>query len=953
MDTHPRSIANLEFFSAAGKKGQLTQLVDWSRTPIGAPETWPQSLRPTLNIISHSKYPMLLLWGKDLVCIHNDAYQKRFDQNGMQTSILGMRAAAVWPEHWSQIHPVIEHVMRTGEATATEEPSIFHLGNVGRTDNGVTCHCSPVYDESDSIHGVLVTFDETAQQPASATIASSEESRFRNVANYAPAMIWMSDAEKHCHFFNAAWLDFTGRTLEQEQGDGWIASVHPDDLKSVTAICKTAYEHCEEYYVEYRLRRHDGQYRWISEKAAPHHAANGDFEGFIGACIDIHEKVVAAQQMNQAEEKLNVIIEASELGTWELNVKTNEVTYSDRFLDTFAFPEGAKPHHSDFIDRIHRDDLPQRKKAFETAFKTGILHYESRIYWPDNSIHWFEARGKVFFDADGAPENAIGTIRDITSEKLHEAELIRSETKFRLLADSMPQHIWTANPEGVLDYFNASVYSFSGHTPDSLAKVGWIDIVHPDDREENAKVWLAAVKNGTPFIFEHRFRRHDGEYRWQLSRAIPQRDAYGQIQMWVGTSTDIQDQKMFTTELETQVRKRTNELKKLNETLAKSEQRYHLMVEEVQDYAILYLNEQGIVENWNKGAEKIKGYSAEEIIGRNFSNFYTEEDKNVNLPQHLLATARKTGKANQEGWRVRKDGTKFWASVTITAVHNPEGKVIGFSKVTHDLTEKREVTEQLKNNAAQLQQKNAELEKMNKELESFAYISSHDLQEPLRKIQTFASRIQDVEYENLSDNAKDNFSRMQSAAKRMQVLIEDLLVYSRTSDTERKYVKTDLNKLINEVVDDMGEELLPKNATIQVDGLGKADVIPFQFRQLMQNLFSNSFKFSKDGVAPVITISGETHLAGHYNIDKLRDGVEYCHIRVSDNGIGFDPNYSEKIFEVFQRLHGKAEYVGTGIGLAIVKKIVDNLNGVITATGKLGVGATFDIYFPVSAKSIK
>ena len=195
-------------------------------------------------------------------------------------------------------------------------------------------------------------------------------------------------------------------------------------------------------------------------------------------------------------------------------------------------------------------------------------------------------------------------------------------------------------------------------------------MVHPEDRKRNFETWENSIATGKDFILEHRFRRHDGEYRWQLSRAKPQRNDDGIIHMWVGSSTDIQEQKIFLDELERQVQERTAELVELNESLKKSEQRYHLMVEEVQDYAILYLNPDGIVENWNTGAEKIKGYKAEEIIGKNFSNFYTEEDRKSGLPNRLLGLAARTGKAVQEGWRVRKDNTLFWASVVITAVHN-------------------------------------------------------------------------------------------------------------------------------------------------------------------------------------------------------------------------------------------------------------------------------------------
>ncbi len=518
-------------------------------------------------------------------------------------------------------------------------------------------------------------------------------------------------------------------------------------------------------------------------------------------------------------------------------------------------------------------------------------------------------------------------------------ELPDNDQRFRLLADSMPQHIWIADAEGNFTYYNKSVFEYSGLTAEQLEIDGWIQIVHPDDRDENNRRWTEAISSGQNFLFEHRFRRHDGEYRWQLSRAIPQKDRDGNIQMWVGTSTDIHDQKTFTTELEKQVKERTKELKK-------SEERYHLMVEEVQDYAILYLNRDGIVENWNKGAEKIKGYRSDEIIGKSFSVFYTEQDRQNHLPQKLLKEAELTGKALQEGWRVRKNGSLFWASVVITAVHDEQNNVIGYSKVTHDLTDKKIADDTLKMNAIQLAQKNAELEKMNVELQSFAYVSSHDLQEPLRKIQTFASRIIAKEAGNLSETGKDYFARMQEAAARMQTLIQDLLAYSRTSTREHSLEETDLGEIVTDVKNDLKEMLTEKNAVIEMGSMCRVNIIPFQFRQLLHNLIGNAVKFSKPGVAPHINIHSEIVKGSDTGIAELSLNKSYCHINVSDNGIGFDPQYKERIFVVFQRLHGKEQYDGTGIGLAIVKKIVENHNGFISASGELNKGARFDIFIP-------
>ncbi len=240
----------------------------------------------------------------------------------------------------------------------------------------------------------------------------------------------------------------------------------------------------------------------------------------------------------------------------------------------------------------------------------------------------------------------------------------------------------------------------------------------------------------------------------------------------------------------------------------------------------------------------------------------------------------------------------------------------------------------------------AELIIANKELLAFTYISSHDLQEPLRKIQTFATIILESENENLTDNGKNNFQRMQLAAGRMQQLIDDLLAFSRISTTELKFEKTEISIIIEEVKAELKDTIQEKHATIEAIELCPANIIAFQFRQLMYNLISNALKFSKPDVPAQISIKSRIEKGSKIHDHRLSPVKNYCHISVSDKGIGFEPRFKERIFEVFQKLHGKEIYEGTGIGLAIVKKIVENHNGIITATSELGKGATFDIYIP-------
>ena len=265
------------------------------------------------------------------------------------------------------------------------------------------------------------------------------------------------------------------------------------------------------------------------------------------------------------------------------------------------------------------------------------------------------------------------------------------------------------------------------------------------------------------------------------------------------------------------------------------------------------------------------------------------------------------------------------------------------------LIQEKAITETLekevRERTTKLTENNASLQKMNEELKSFAYITSHDLQEPLRKIQFFSSMIMERELKNLSDNGKDFFKRMQNAAHRMQSLIDDLLSYSRTSTADRKFELTDLSHVLLQVKKDLQEEgLQESDVTIVAHSMCHCHVIPFQIHQLFYNLITNAIKFSVPE-RPLAIAIGSTIIEGADvpNIGLVPD-KKYCHIRVSDNGIGFEQQYSTKIFELFQRLHERTAYEGTGIGLAIVKKIVGNHNGIIIATGIPNEGATFDLY---------
>ena len=367
------------------------------------------------------------------------------------------------------------------------------------------------------------------------------------------------------------------------------------------------------------------------------------------------------------------------------------------------------------------------------------------------------------------------------------------------------------------------------------------------------------------------------------------------------------------------------------------EHQFQHLTSEVEDYAIILLDAVGTITSWNKGAEKIKGYSSDDIIGKSFYQFYTPEDRKAGLPDSLLLAARNNNRVSHEGWRVRKDGSRFWGNVTITAIHNSFGEVSGFLKLTRDLTE-RKIAEDLHKQYIE------ELRIKNEEISSFAYVASHDLKEPLRKIQTFANRILDV---NDLEEVKAFAEKILANATRMRMLMDDLLSYSRVSNDDSSLQPVDLNNVLKSVLSDLDLKILEKAAVINISPMPVIQGVSFQLHQLFANLISNSLKFSKPDVAPVVEITYELQSGKEVPGNPLIEAVKYHRITVRDNGIGFDPANANRIFDVFERLHTNQEISGTGIGLAIVKRVMGNHHGVVHASSASGEGASFDLFFPV------
>jgi signal transduction histidine kinase len=359
--------------------------------------------------------------------------------------------------------------------------------------------------------------------------------------------------------------------------------------------------------------------------------------------------------------------------------------------------------------------------------------------------------------------------------------------------------------------------------------------------------------------------------------------------------------------------------------------------------------------------------NAVELIKQGVTD-YASKDKLVSLPQKI-ARALKDSKERAEkiiiAQKIKEQAAELVISNRQLILQNDEKQkqaaelIDANQKLEYQFREKEQravelvaINKELAFQAEENERRTTELMIANKELLAFNYISSHDLQEPLRKIQLFASIILE-EKQSLSERAKYNFERIQSSANRMQQLIEDLLSFSSINATERKFELCDLKPMIHAVTEELDDTIVEKKATIEVLTLCKVNIIAFQFRQLIHNLLGNALKFSNPVIPPHIIIKSREAKGSEFNKEKpcvlkerLSPGKVYCHLSIIDNGIGFEPGFSENLFDLFKKFHSKEIYAGTGIGLAIVKKIVENHNGIIIATSVLNKGATFDIYLP-------
>ena len=733
--------------------------------------------------------------------------------------------------------------------------------------------------------------------------------------------VWEWNVESNDFVCNEYMYKHYGWTADQENitSKDFVARVHPEDMQKLVRVRDNVLAGLANYENNYRIIVNN-DIRHISSKGILLRDENGQPTKIIGVSLNLTDVVKVENELQKKQQLINLAIEASEIGVWSWNMKMPSSELNEYMYKHFDYPlEDLKSDLHNFLKIVHPEDREKLVLAMEESARNKTKYdAEYRIFCRDGSVRHIATKGVFFYDADDTPLEMVGTCLNITRQKHIEEELRTQQELLTLAIDAGNVGIFNWNiKEDILygnKYFNAH-YGFSeNQTSITFSRI--LGIIHPDDIRKVQELVGNDFNNQTRFDMQYRVILPSGAVHHISTSGIIFRGDSRAVERVVGVVFDVTKQKQ------------------LEETLRESEERFKSAI----THSAIGMALVGIDGRWlkiNNALCDILGYGVEELLQSDFQSITHPDDLAADLLYigELIEGRVKSGQMEKR--YLHKSGHIIWAQLNGSVVRDAQNNPLYFIVQIQDISSRRRNEEEILKMNVQLHENGERLQRLNSELESFSYSVSHDLRAPLRIIDGYVNILNEEYAGRLDENAKMIIQTIVENVSRMGVLINDLLEFSRMNRKEiAKSIldKETLHEVINHIIADLRQLEGDRHLDIRIGDLEEVLVDVQMFRQVWVNLISNAMKYTKLTPHTVIEIGSS------------REDQHVCFF-IKDNGIGFNMKYADRLFNVFQRLHSQKHFEGTGVGLALVKRIVERHGGRIWVQAKENEGATF--YFTI------
>lgn len=855
-----------------------------------------------------SAFDAMITMGADgLVRSFNQGAERVFGYASEE--VVGQPMTMLMPERFREAHNAgLRRYLETGEARIVGK-DVLELPGLRKGGEEVSLELSITeVSEAESPLFIGIARDVTERKRTEQALRQSEE-RYRAVIEQAAEGIILVDADGHRILeANTEFLRMFGYDSEEVAGLT-VYDLVADDRESVDRNIEVTLEEGNRVVGERRYRCKDGSLLDVMVSGS---AVTYGGRRAIGIVIrDITESKKAEEELRRSEHSLADAQRIAHMGNFEYDFQRDRARWSDELYRIFGWWAGeVAPRYKTFINAAHPDDRELLRDAIRKALRGEEDHViEYRILRPNGELRYVETQYEVRREGT-RPVELVGTVQDVTENRETERKLRDAETRFRTLVEQIPAITYiqtTADAENSknVTYMSPQYEAIFGYSPEEemYDPEHWAKILHPEDRERVLAEDARTDETGEPFKVEYRVFAKDGRLLWIRDEAVLVRDEDGTPLFWQGVQYDITEQKQA------------------EEELRRSEERYRAVVEQAAEGIFLVDPDTKRFLEANAEYQRMLGYTSEELLGMTLYDVvaHDREDVDYNFQRSLEESAFVIGERRHRC----KDGSLVYVMASSSLVFYGGRQVVCY--VVHDITERKRFEEELEARAEELQKSNAELER-------FAYIASHDLQEPLRMVSSYTQLLARRYRGKLDQDADEFIEYAVDGATRMQTLINDLLTYSRVGTQGRELSPTDLSEVFAAARDNLKIAAEESGATVTSGELPAVMGDFTQLVQLFQNLIGNAIKFRGEE-PPEIRVGAE------------RRGRDWL-LHVQDNGIGIDPQYAERVFVIFQRLHTREDYPGTGIGLAVSKRIVERHGGRMWIESEPGKGSTFFFTLP-------